>query len=360
MVPTLTSLFRRAPAPLAGIDLSTSSVKVVELVPGQHTSMRLERYAIEPIERGSIVDGNIENVDAVAEALTKALRKCNSSARDAALALPPASVITKKILVPIGMREEDYEAQVEAEASQYLPFPIDEVNLDFQLLGSVADAGDEIEMLLAASRKEKVDERAAVVEMAGLRPVLMDVENHALQRALAHVIGFLPENGQGKTIGIFSIGHAATTFAVVLDEQMIFEREQPFGGHQLTQDMVRLYGYSPEEAERRKRSGDLPDNFERDLVQPFVSTAAMEISRALQFFFTSTPHTSVDRMYLAGGSSTLPGLVDAVKQQIGIPTELFSPFQGMELSDSIRDRQLRLDAPALQVATGLAMRRFDA
>lgn len=360
MVPTLTSLFRRAPAPLVGIDLSTSSVKVVELVPGQHTSMRLERYAIEPIERGSIVDGNIENVEAVAEALTRALRKCNSSARDAALALPPASVITKKILVPIGMREEDYEAQVEAEASQYLPFPIDEVNLDFQLLGSAADAGDEIEMLLAASRKEKVDERAAVAEMAGLRPVLMDVENHALQRALAHAIGFLPENGQGQTIGIFSIGHATTTLAVLLDEQMIFEREQPFGGQQLTQDMVRLYGYSPEEAERRKRNGDLPDNFERDLVQPFVSTAAMEISRALQFFFTSTPHTSVDRMYLAGGSSTLPGLVDAVKQQIGIPTELFSPFQGMELSDSIRDRQLRLDAPALQVATGLAMRRFDA
>ncbi len=356
----LPSLFRRSPPPLVGIDLSASSVKVVELAKGQRTPMRLERYAIEPIERGAIVDGTIEKAEAVAEALTRALRKCNSRAREAALALPAGSVITKKILVPAGLREEDYEVQVEAEASQYIPFPIEEVNLDFQLLGPAKGSEDEIEMLLAASRKEKVDDRVAVAEMAGLHPIVMDVETYALRSAVDHVTRFLPNNGQGQIIAVFSIGQTTTSLAVVLNEQTVFEREQTFGGQQLTQDLVRLYGLTPEEAELKKRTGDLPDNYQRDLLQPFIEQGATDIARALQFFFTSTPYTRVDQIYLAGGSSVVPGLADAVMQRTQVPTEILSPFQGMEVSDAIRDRQLRADAPALLVATGLAMRRFDA
>src|SRR5690606_2128493 len=181
---SLTSLFGRTSPPLVGIDLSASSVKVVELIKGQRTPMRLERYAIEAIERGAIVDGNIEKAEAVADALARALRKCNSRAREAALALPSGSVITKKIMLPAGLREEDYEVQVETEASQYIPFPIEEVNLDFQLLGPAKGAEDEIEVLLAASRKEKVDDRVAVAEMSGLRPVVVDVEPYALRTAV--------------------------------------------------------------------------------------------------------------------------------------------------------------------------------
>jgi len=321
MAIALPSLFGRSSPPLVGIDLSASSVKVVELAKGQRTPMRLERYAIEPIERGAIVDGNIEKPEAVAEALTRALRKCNTRAREAALALPAGSVITKKILVPAGLREEDYEIQVEAEASQYIPFPIEEVNLDFQLLGPAKGSEDEIEVLLAASRKEKVDDRVAVAEMSGLHPVVMDVESYALRSAVDHVTRFLPNNGQGQIIAVFTIGQTTTSLAVVLNEQTVFEREQ---------------------------------------LQPFIEQGATDIARALQFFFTSTPYTRVDQIYLAGGSSVVPGLADAVMQRTQVPTEILSPFQGMEVSDAVRDRQLRADAPALLVAAGLAMRRFDA
>lgn len=362
MAITLTGGLRRASPPLVGIDLSASSVKVVELSRGQKAALRLERYAIEPIERGAIIDGNIEKPEAVADSLTRALKRCGSRAKEAALALPSGAVITKKISLPGGLREEDYEVQVETEASQYIPFPIDEVNLDFQILGPASSAEDEpdVEVLLAASRKEKVDDRIAVAEMAGLKPVVMDVEPYALRSALDHVTGFLPDAGQGRIIAVFSIGQTTTSVTVVLNQQTIFEREQAFGGQQLTHELVRLYGLTPEEAEARKRTGDLPDNYQRDLLQPFVEQGATDIGRALQFFFTSTPYTRVDQILLAGGSAVVPGLVEAVAERTQVPTELLSPFKGMELSESIRERQLRGDAPALLVAAGLAMRRFDA
>ncbi|WP_418953509.1 pilus assembly protein PilM [Zeimonas sediminis] len=342
-----------------GIDLSASSVKVVELSRGQKGAFRLDRYAIEPLEQGAIVEGNIEKPESVAESLTRALRRCGTKAKEAALALPTGAVITKKISLPGGLREEDYEVQVETEASQYIPFPIDEVNLDFQILGEAGDDGD-VDVLLAASRKEKVDDRVAVAELAGLKPVVMDVEPYALRAAVDHVTAFLPDAGQGRIVAVCSIGQTTTSVTVVLNQQTIFEREQAFGGQLLTQELVRLYGLTPEEAEARKRSGDLPDNYQRDLLQPFVEQGATDIGRALQFFFTSTPYTRVDQILLAGGSSVVPGLVEAVAERTQVPTELLSPFQGMELAGSIRERQLRADAPALLVATGLAMRRFDA
>jgi type IV pilus assembly protein PilM len=359
MALSLSGRFRRTKPPLVGIDLSASSVKVVELSRGQKTPWRVDRYAIEPLERGAIVEGNIEKPELVAESLTRALRRCGSRAKEAALALPSGAVITKKIVLPAGLREEDYELQVEAEASQYIPFPIDEVNLDFQIIG-LSNSQEDVDVLLAASRKEKVDDRVAVAEMAGLRPIVMDVEPYAVRAAVDHVTALLPDGGQGLIVAVFSIGQATTSLTVVLDRQTIFEREQSFGGQLLTQELVRLYGLAPEEAEARKRSGDLPENYARELLQPFIEQGASDIGRALQFFFTSTPHTRVDRILLAGGSSIVAGFAQAIAQRTAVPAELLNPFEGMELADSIRERQLRNDAPALLCATGLAMRRFDA
>lgn len=356
----LPAFLQRSTPPLVGVDISASSVKLVELSAGVKAGMRLERYAIEPLDRGAMVDGNIDNPEAVADALVRALRKSGCRAKHAALALPSAAVITKRIMLPGGLSDEDYELQVEAEASQYIPFPIEEVNLDFQVLGTAAGSGDDVEVLLAASRKEKVEDRVAVAEMAGLKPVVVDVEQYAARATIDYVSGFLPEQGQGEVMAVFDIGQAVTMLTVSLNGQTIFEREQGFGGNQLTQDVVRLYGLTPEEAEIKKKSGDLPDNFRRDLLAPFVEQAASEASRALQFFFTSTPYTRVDRVFVAGGCAVIEGLVDAIAQRTNVIAELLSPFQGMEFAPSVRERQLRQDAPALLIGAGLAMRRFDA
>jgi len=357
---SLQSLLRRGSAPLLGIDVSASSVKLVELVPGAKTGMRLERYAIEPIERGAIVDGNIERPESVAEALVRAIRRTGTKTKLAALALPSSAVISKRITLPAGLLEEDYEVQVESEANQYIPFSIDEVNLDFQILGPAPQSAEDVEVLLAASRKERVEDRVAIAEMAGLRPVIVDVQPYAARAAIDHVTGFLPNHGEGMILAIFDLGQTTTNLTVVLNGQTIFERDQSFGGSQLTQDIVRLYGLTVEEAEIKKKSGDLPENYATELLAPFVEQGATEVARSLQFFYTSTPYTRVDRILLAGGCAVTAGLAEAVAERTQVPTEIMSPFQGMEVAGSIRERQLRLDAPALMVGCGLAMRRFDA
>ncbi|MFM1991178.1 MAG: hypothetical protein RJA99_4135 [Pseudomonadota bacterium] len=360
MAISLQGLFRRGTQPLLGVDVSASNVKLVELVPGGKAGMRLERYAIEPIERGAIVDGNIEKPEAVADALIRAIRRTGTRTRQAALALPSSAVIAKRITLPAGLLEEDYEAQVETEASQYIPFSIDEVNLDFQVLGPASQSDGDVEVLLAASRKERVEDRVAIAEMAGLRPVVVDVEPYAARISIDHVTRFLPNQGEGMILAVFDIGQNTTNLTIVLNGQTIFERDQTFGGNQLTQDIVRLYGLTLEEAELKKKSGDLPDNYAGELLTPFVEQGAIEVARSLQFFFTSTPHARVDRVFLAGGCAVTPGLAEAVAERTQVPTEIMSPFQGMEIAGGIRERQLRVDAPALMVGCGLAMRRFDA
>lgn len=351
---------RKTSAPLLGIDMSPSSVKVVELAAGQKTALRLQRYAIEPIAQGAIVDGNIEQPEVVAESLNRALRKLGTRARDAALALPSSAVITKRISLPAGLTEEDYEFQVESEASQYIPFAIEEVNLDFQILGPASSGEDEVEVLLAASRKEKVEDRVAVAEMCGLKPVVVDIESYAAWQVVDVIARSLPDGGKGQVIAVFDIGMLATSVSIVLNGQTIFERDQTFGGAQLTQDLVRLFGFTPEEAETRKRSGDLPENYRTDVLIPFVEQGAADAARALQFFYTSTPYSRVDRIYLAGGTSVVPGLAEAIAERTSVATEVLNPFAGMEVADGVREKQLRQEAPALLTACGLAMRRFDA
>lgn len=359
MALSLQGLLRRGTQPILGVDVSASNVKLVELVPGGKTGMRLERYAIEPIERGAIVDGNVEKPEAVADALLRAIRRTGTKTRLAAMALPSSAVIAKRISLPAGLHEEDYELQVENEASQYIPFSIDEVNLDFQILGPAAQSDEDVEVLLAASRKEKVEDRVAIAEMAGLKPVVIDVEPFAARASIDHVTRFLPNQGEGMILAVFDVGQSTTNLTVVLNGQTVFERDQAFGGSQLTQDIVRLYGLTLEEAELKKKSGDLPDNYASELLAPFVEQGATEVARSLQFFFTSTPFTRVDRIFLAGGCAVTAGLAEAVAERTQVPTEIMSPFQGMEVAGGIRERQLRLDAPALMVGCGLAMRRFD-
>ncbi len=352
-------LFSDRTPPLVGLDIGSASVKLVELADTGSGALRLERYAIEPIPRGAVVDGNIDKIDVVADAVRRLWRKSGSRLRNVALALPASAVITKRIALPAGLREEEMEMQVESEANQYIPFALDEVSLDFQVLGPIPNAPDDVEVLIAASRREKVEDRMAVAQAAGLKPVVVDVESFAARAALMRLIEQMPNRGDGLVIAVFYLGANTTSVSVILDGEAIYEREQPFGGQQLTGDIARAYGIPAEEAEQKKRSGELPTTYEAEVLKPFVDTAATEITRALQFFFTSTPYTRVDQIMLAGGSAVLGGLAETLMERAQVPTSVISPFKGMEIAPGVREKMLRLDAPALLTPCGLAMRRFD-
>lgn len=345
--------------PLIGLDISTSSVKLVELSDVGKGEFRLERFASEPLPRGAVVDGNIENIEQVSEAVNRVWKKSGTRAKHVSLGMPPAAVITKKIILPGGMTEDQLEVQVESEANQYIPFALEEVSLDFDVIGPAPNAPEDVEVLIAATRKEKVEDRVAVAEAAGLKPMVMDIESYAARSAIDRITEQLPKGGQGQIVALFQIGAQATHVSMLQDGQTIYEREQPFGGNQLTQDIVRTYGLSFEDAESKKKAGDLPDGYEKELLEPFLENAALEVTRAIQFFFTSTPYTHIDQIFLAGGCAIIPGLVEMVGERTKISSSVVSPFKGMQISPNVREKQMRVEAPAYLVACGLAMRRFD-
>lgn len=355
---SLGSLFNRNQSALLGLDISSSSVKLVELSLNKAGNLVLDRCAIEPLERGWITDGNVEKFDEVADAVRRLVKKSGTRTKNVAMALPASAVITKKIILPGGLSDAELEIQVESEANQYIPFSLDEVSLDFCVVGPSAASSGDVEVLIAASRKEKVQDRQGLAEAAGLRPVVVDVESYASRLATARLIEKLPEKGVGTMVALFEVGALTTSMQVIKNDDVLYERDQAFGGAQLTQLIVRQYGFSPEEAESKKRSGDLPEDYESGVLKPFVDTTAQEIGRALQFFFTSTPHNRVDYVMLAGGSSALPGLAEAVTQQTSFACMLANPFDGMELGSNVREKKMRREASSYLTSCGLALRRF--
>ena len=352
--------FLKAKAPpLFGLDISSSSVKMLEIVEAGKGAYRVERYVIEALPKDAVVDGNINILEAVADAVARGYKRLATRTKHVAMAVPSGAVITKKIIVQAGMREDELEAHVQGEANQYIPFALEEVNLDFQVIGPAPSNPEEVEVLIAATRKEKVSDRFAVAENVGLKPLVIDVESFAQMSALGLVVNQLPGGGKEQNVAIVDVGANVMQITVVRNDQPVYTREQAFGGNQLTADIVARYGMSPEEAENAKRSGGLPDDFEAEVLRPFMENLSAEVQRALQFFFTSTSYNTVDHILLAGGSAVIPGLEEVVHTRTQVPTLVANPFGAMQTSPRIQLKRLMQDAPSLIVACGLAMRRFD-
>jgi type IV pilus assembly protein PilM len=344
--------------PVIGLDISSSSVKLVELGQDSTGQYVLERLGSEPFEKGWITDGQIEKFDEVAETVRRVVSKSGSKTRQVAMAMPQSAVITKKIMLPAGLREEELELQVESEANQYIPFSLDEVSLDFCVIGPAPTSPGDVEVLIAASRKERVQDRQALAEAAGLKPVVLDIESHASRLAMTRVVSVLPNQGHDALVALFEIGADTTSLKVLRDEDMLYDRDQAFGGSQLTQLISRQYGFSFEEAEQKKLSMDLPEDYEQNILSPFVDSLGQEIGRALQYFFTSTPHHKVHYVMLAGGTATLPGLKERVTELTGFASMVVNPFDNMKLGSAVREARVRREAPSYLTACGLAMRRF--
>ena len=345
--------------PLVGVDISSSFIKMVELVDVGKGLYRVERYVIEPLPRDTVSDGNIANIEAAGEVMKRAHKQLGTRIKNIAMALPSAAVITKKVLLGANQRDEDMEFQVQSEANQYIPFSLEEVNLDFQVIGPAPNSETEVEVLIAASRKEKIEDRVAVAEAAGLKTIVMDVESYAALAAFDMIKGNATGIQDKDTTAIIDVGAQTTRVTVMSEDQQVYSREQQLGGQQLTQDISRQFGMPVEEAEVAKKTGGLPENYGPDVLQPFNEKIVLEISRALQFFFTSTQFNKVDHIVLCGGCAMLEGLEDLVAQRTQVHTVVANPFANMALSPKIKPRQLTVDAPALMVACGLAMRRFD-
>lgn len=260
--------------PILGLDISTTAIKLVELSDAGKGMLRVERYVIEPLPKDAVSDGNIANLDQVADTLRHAWKTLGSRIKNVALALPSSAVITKKILAPASLSGIELENQVEAEANQVIPFALDEVNLDFQVLGPSPGSPDDMQILLAAARKEKVEDRVAAVEAAGLKALIMDVESYATQAAYEQIAHLLPNGGAGQTVAIIDVGAQNMHINILNDNESVYLREHGFGGNQLNNEIARRYGMSGEEAENAKRKGSLPESYELEVLQPYSETLA--------------------------------------------------------------------------------------
>lgn len=351
-------LFNRTAAPLIGLDISSTSVKLLEL--GQSGNRyRVESYAVVPLPQSAVEEKNIADVDAVGAAIKRAVSRAGTRTKNAAVAVAGSAVITKVITMPANLSDDELADQIQLEADQYIPYPREEVNLDFEVIGPSEKQEGTVDVLLAASRSENVDVRVAALELGGLNARIVDVEAFAMEAAFSLLASQLPDNGVGKTIAVIDVGATMTTLSVSHDFKVIYTREQVFGGKQLTDEIMRRYGLSYEEAGLAKKQGGLPDNYEPEVLLPFKEAMAQQVSRSLQFFFSSSQHNSVDHIVLAGGCAAIPGVDALIEDKIGITASVANPFADMSLTSRINPEGIRADASSLMIACGLAMRRFS-
>jgi len=354
---SLSELLKPSKPAVVGLDISSTAVKLLELSKSGER-YRVESYSVEPLPPNSVVEKKITDVEAVGEAIKKAVRRSGAKSKLAAAAVAGSAVITKIISMPASLSDSEMEDQIELEADQYIPYPLEEVNLDFEVLGPNENDPERVEVLLAASRSEHVDERVAAIELGGLKAKIIDVEAYAMENAFSLLASQVPDQGVGRIIAVVDVGATMTTLNVIHDQKTLYTREQVFGGKQLTEEIQRRYGLSYEEAGMAKRQGGLPDNYGPEVLEPFSEAMVQQVSRSLQFFFSSSQHNSVDHVMLAGGSAMIEGIDDLIAERLGIPTTVANPFMDMSLASRVKAQSLHNDGPALMIACGLAMRSF--
>lgn len=351
-------LFGKKKQPLVGVDISSTSVKLIEL--SQHGSRyRVDSYAVEPLPPNAVVEKNINDAEAVGEVVSKVVTKARASSKQAAVAVAGSAVITKIIQMSGALREQDLESQIQIEADQYIPYPLDEVALDFEVLGINESNPEMQDVLLAACRRENVELREDALDIGGVSAKVVDVEAYAMERAMELIESQLDNTGEAITVAVLDIGATMTTLSVMTDGQTIYTREQLFGGKQLTEEIQRRYGLSQEEAGLAKKQGGLPDDYENEVLEPFKDAVVQQVARSLQFFFSSTQYNEVDYIVLAGGTASIEGLADLVQDRVGTTTLVANPFADMTVSSKVNASALSNDAPSLMIACGLAMRSFD-
>ena len=352
-------LFPRKHRPVLGLDITPSSIKLIELTlsGGQYT---VDAYAAEATPQNAMNEKAIVDADAVGEAIARAVRRAGVRTKEAAVAISGDAAITKVIQMPRNLNDADLEAQVEMQADQYIPFPMDEVAYDFEVLGGSEKDPESMDVLLVASRSENVEQRRAAVAAAGLTARIVDVEAFALENACRLMTHQMPDGGIDRSVAVVDFGASTTTFSVLRNLKVVYTRDFAFGGQQLTEEVMRTYGLSLEEAGRAKKEGGLPANYQTEVLDPFIDDMTQQISRSLQFYLASgSGREQPEKILICGGCANIPGAAEVVQSRIGVEAEKGDPLGQMRISSRARAQAVQRDATALLTACGLALRSFD-
>ena len=342
-----------------GLDITTSSIKLIELAENGR-GFRVESYAAEPSPPNAINEKAIVDAEAVGESIRRAVKRSGTKAKEAAVAISGDGAITKMLQMPKSLNEQELEGQIEMQADQYIPFPMEEVAFDFEIIGESERDPDMLDVLLVATRTENVEQRQAAVEAAGLKARVVDVEAFAVENACRLMTHQMPDGGADKLVAIVDFGASTTTFSVLQDLKVVYTRDFAFGGQQLTEEIMRTYGLSLEDAGRAKKEGGLPSNYQPEVLDTFMDDMSQQVSRSLQFFLASgTGRDQPEQILVCGGCANIPGVADMIGSRVGIATEIGDPLGRMKLSSRAKAHGVQKDATALLTACGLALRSFD-
>ncbi len=350
-------LFGKKTDPVIGLDIGSTSVRLIQL--SSHGSgYRIDHFGIEPLSEGVVVDKAVQDVEAISNAISRAVKASGTRAKFCAIAVSGSAVFTKTISLPADLAEADIESHVQLEANQYVPYPLDEVSLDFEILGPSLRNADLMDILLAASKSENVESRQDAIDSAGLKAKVVDVEAFAIANAF-ELIRKRDGVNRSEAVSFFDIGYVTTTLLVIKAGRVIYTRDHPFGGHQLLEETMRRYDMTNEQASFFERNEEAPEDFEEEVLEPFQLNIVHQISRALQFFASSNEYSNIGTIYLSGGVASLKGLAPMVQQELGMTTRVADPVTGMDVAHNVAITALKRNATNLMIATGLALRGFD-
>jgi type IV pilus assembly protein PilM len=304
-----------------------------------------------------VVEKNIANVEAVGEEILKLATIVKTKTTGAAVAVSGSSVIAKTIEMNASLSDLEMENQITVEADQYIPYSLDEVAIDFERQRPSRKNEGMVEVLLAACKKENVEMRVDALQMGGYEAMVVDIEAYAMERAFKLLCEQMDLSPDG-IVAIMDVGATMTTIYILKGGVSIYTREQVFGGARLSNAIQGRYGLSPAEAEAAIVSGELPQSYEGDVLDPFKEELTEQLSRSLQFFFSSSQYNDVDLIVLAGGAASTKGLAQMVQEALSTRTVVANPFAKMSLGSRVNKAQLKNDAASLLMACGLAMRGF--
>jgi len=351
-------LFGISSDPIIGIDIASSAVKVMELGK-QNDRYVIQNFAIEPLNVGDVVEKNIRNKEAVIKALSKAMAKTKVSSRLGCISIPSSAAISKIIQLEEGISDKEISNEIELEADRYIPYELDDVNLDFEILGSSKIGNNLMDILLVASKKENVRTRVNILESVGMKTKIVDVESLSLERVFNKLIAKdLPDGGKNKLVGLFDIGATTASLNVFNDLRLIYTKDQPFGGQQLLDEIQKRYGLTLQEAILARKYNDLPDDYQVDVLDPYRAKIAQQIARTCQLFLSSSEHNKIDYICLTGGTSNLSGLDDVVQELLHVKIIIVNPFTNLLVADHIPAEILAEESPGLLNCCGLALRNF--
>ena len=349
----------RAKRPILGVDITVSGVKLVELAQSGE-SYRVETYASEPIPADSMGGADIVDAEAVAQAVRRALRRSGTRSREAATAIAGDAVVTRMTRIPGRLSDDEMQAHAAFQAEQFLPFPMEEANLDFEVMGPSEAAPGMLDVLMVAARSVHVSQRQRALRAGGLEARVVEPEPHALERACRLLTHQMIGGGLRQMIALVEFGAVTTTFSALCDGKLVYTRDFAFGGQQLTDEIMERYGLNPAEAERAKQAGDLPEDYATDLLAGFREDMARQVSRSLQFFLASQNGAGQPvQVLVGGGCAKLPVVAEAVEERLGIPAQIVDPLGHLSVGEKADAQGVRGGDTALMTACGLALRNFD-